>query len=378
MTFSKKIFLILLLCTFNVVKSQESKRDWVPFTQVLEVEVSKKLAFELSASVKVIASEPNSQAGLWTRVDNKKNKMGFFDNMSDRPIKDSIWKTYVIKGTLNSKAEKLYFGGLCYGNGNFYFDDFKLLIENPTTGKMDEVIIDNPGFETTVTDNQIPKWYNGISKEDLEKNEGFVIKTSNDSYEGEYSLQIQGKNIKRTTYNYIGPIEGYTPQIGTLVTMLNNLSDRVEYAVGNMTQAELDYQIDEKSNSIGALIMHLAATELYYQEATFGNSKLSNEELEELRIAMELGEEGRQHIKGHDVAYYLDMYKNARKKTLELLKEKDDNWLAEIPEGSKVNNHFSWFHVMEHQSSHLGQILLLKKRIPEVKEMDLIDQKKVD
>ena len=160
--------------------------------------------------------------------------------------------------------------------------------------------------------------------------------------------------------------------------MLNNLSDRVEYAVGNMTQTELDYQLDEKSNSIGALIMHLAATEVYYQEATFGNSNLSEEELEELKIAMELGDKGRQHIKGHDAVYYLDIYKKATQKTLELLKEKDDAWLAEVPNGSYVNNHFSWFHVMEHQSSHLGQILLLQKRIPEINSLELKDDKKVD
>ena len=29
-----------------------------------------------------------------------------------------------------------------------------------------------------------------------------------------------------------------------------------------------------------------------------------------------------------------------------------------------MNNHWAWFHVMEHQSSHLGQILLIKKKDP--------------
>ncbi len=62
--------------------------------------------------------------------------MGFFDNMSDRPNKkNSNWKTYSIKGNLDSNAERLIFGGICYGNGNFYFDDFKLFIENPKTGR---------------------------------------------------------------------------------------------------------------------------------------------------------------------------------------------------------------------------------------------------
>lgn len=358
--------------------AQEKERDWVAFSQSLDLEVNKTLAFELTASVKTEVEETTSKAGLWARVDNKRQKTGFFDNMSDRPIRDPAWKTFSIKGILDSKAQRLVFGGLCYGSGAFYFDDFKLFIENPKTGTMEEVEIDNPGFESTVQDNEIPRWWIGISKEHIESIKGFSVGSSEESSEGNHSLKVQGKNISRLDSYHIGPIEGYTPQIGTLVTMLNNLSDRVEYTVGGMTQGELDFQLDGKSNSIGALVMHLAATEIYYQEATFGESNLSEQEMDELKIAMELGDKGRQHIKGHDAAYYLDIYKKARKRTLELLKEKEDTWLAEIPEGSIVSNHFSWFHVMEHQSSHLGQILLLQKRIPETDSIELKNDEKLD
>lgn len=361
-----KTFLFLFfLSIISLVHGQEEKRDWVAFSQSLDLEVNKNLAFELTASVKTDVTESNSQAGLWVRVDNKRKKTGFFDNMYDRPIKDSTWQSYSIKGNLDSKAERMIFGGLCYGSGDFYFDNFKLFIENPKTGKMEEVEIDNGSFENPVKENEIPKWWVGIKKDQVENVEGFSAHSSEESSEGNYSLKIQGRNISRTTYFYIGPIEGYSPQIGTLITMLNNLSERIEYTVGGMTQAELDHQLDEKSNSIGALLMHLIATEKYYQEATLGNSHFTDKEMEELTIAMELGASGRQNIKGQDVAYYLDKYKEGRKKTMELLKEKDDDWLAEVPEGSMVNNHYAWFHVMEHQSSHLGQILLLQKRIPE-------------
>lgn len=368
----------LIITVFSFAQEQENERDWVAFSQSLDIKANKNLSFELKASVKTELEESFSKAGLWARVDNKKKELGFFDNMGDRPIKDSIWKTYSIKGTLDSKAQRLTFGGLVFGNGDFYFDNFKLLIENPKTGTMEEVEIDNPGFENPVANNEIPKWWIGISKENVESIKGFSVFSSNDHSEGNHSLKIHGQNIARTDSNYIGPIEGYTPQIGTLISMLNNLSERVEYTIGGMTQAELDYQMDEKSNSIGALVMHLAATELYYQEATFGQSNLSEKEMEELRIAMELGDEGRQNIKGHDAEYYLDIYKKTRKRTMELLKEKDDFWLAEIPDVAGVSNHFSWFHVMEHQSSHLGQILLLQKRIPKENIMDLNQDQKVD
>jgi len=46
--------------------------------------------------------------------------------------------------------------------------------------------------------------------------------------------------------------------------------------------------------------------------------------------------------------------------------------------GSTMNNHFAWFHVMEHQSSHLGQILMLRKRIPKKEEKIEKKDQKID
>jgi uncharacterized damage-inducible protein DinB len=122
--------------------------------------------------------------------------------------------------------------------------------------------------------------------------------------------------------------------------------------------------LDENANSIGTLIMHLAATEKFYQVYTFENREFNKEEEAEWSVAMSMGKSAQEKYKGDDVQLYLEAYKNVRKKTLEYLKEKDDEWLAKVPEGYQMNNHWSWFHVMEHQSSHLGQILLIKKRIP--------------
>ena len=163
--------------------------------------------------------------------------------------------------------------------------------------------------------------------------------------------------------NIIKPEKGFTPQIGTLVSMLNDLSNRVERVTGNMTTDELDFLLDENANSIGSLIMHLAATEAYYQVYTFEGRGFNAEEQKLWNAAQNLGEAARNKYKGHEADYYFDIWKDVRKKTLKYLKEKDDDWLNENPAGSSMNNHWAWFHVMEHQSSHLGQILLLRKRI---------------
>ena len=160
--------------------------------------------------------------------------------------------------------------------------------------------------------------------------------------------------------NMIEPEEGYTPQIGVLVSMLNDMKDRVEQTVKNMDVSEVDYLMDDSSNSVGALIMHLAATEAFYQAFTFEGRQLNNEENAKWGIAQNLGKAARKEYRNKSVKEYLKEFDKVRAKTLELFKTKDDAWLAEVQNG--MNNHWAWYHVMEHQSSHLGQILLMRKR----------------
>jgi hypothetical protein len=69
----------------------------------------------------------------------------------------------------------------------------------------------------------------------------------------------------------IGPRPGDTPEIGTLVSMLTYMQYAVFSAVRGLSQADLDYLFDANANTIGALLLHLAATETYYGMNTFEN-----------------------------------------------------------------------------------------------------------
>ena len=171
-------------------------------------------------------------------------------------------------------------------------------------------------------------------------------------------------SISVNAQSIIGPIEGYTPEIGTMVSMLDDMKGRVERTVMDLNTDQLDYLMDDKANRIGSLIMHLAATEAFYQVYTFEGRTFNKQEEEEWGIAMNLGDAAREKYQGYDVNFYLDKYSEVRARTLELFKEKDDAWFADLTSGGGMNNHWAWYHVMEHQSSHLGQILLLKKRMP--------------
>lgn len=170
----------------------------------------------------------------------------------------------------------------------------------------------------------------------------------------------------------IGPIEGFSPQIGTLVSMLNYNRQTIIDTVKSLTMEQLDYLYDPNSNTIGALILHLGATDKFYQINTFeGRQEFNDTEKKIWDVPMNLGEEGRKQIKGKQVTYYLDMINEVRQKTIEELKKKDDTWLLAIdPKWSKrepLNTYWKWFHVCEHESNHRGQIAWLKSRLPGAK-----------
>ncbi len=170
----------------------------------------------------------------------------------------------------------------------------------------------------------------------------------------------------------VGPVEGYSPMIGSLVSMMRYNRDTILRTVKGLTPAQLDHLFDANANTIGALIMHLGATDKFYQINTFeGRQEFNEAEKKEWGAAMELGDAGRANIKGHDVQYYLDKITAVRDETLAQLKTKDDKWLLALdPIWSKqqpVNTYWKWFHVCEHESNHRGQITWLKSRLPGMK-----------
>lgn len=172
----------------------------------------------------------------------------------------------------------------------------------------------------------------------------------------------------------IGPTEGYSPQIGTIVSMLNYNRNTILQVTKDMTMEHLDHLFDAKANTIGSLIMHLGAVDKYYQINSFeGRDDMTPAEKKIWEAAMELGDKGRKEIRGHELKYYVDLITEVREKTLAEFKKKDDAWLLAVDpkfgdEKTPINTYWKWFHVCEHESNHRGQITWLKKRLPGAKD----------
>ena len=81
---------------------------------------------------------------------------------------------------------------------------------------------------------------------------------------------------------------------------------------------------------------------------------------------MKLGDLGRRLVKDHDLRFYLDTLAEVRERTLEKLRNRDDDWLMSVDEHwfwGPTNNLCKSFHICEHESHHLGQIDLHLKSL---------------
>jgi hypothetical protein len=171
----------------------------------------------------------------------------------------------------------------------------------------------------------------------------------------------------------IGPVPGFTPEIGTLTTMLAFTRVQVVHNVKGLSQADLDFLLDAKANTIGALLLHLAATETYYGMNTFDGVKWgswSDDIKKKWDIPMNLGEPARKAIKGNSLDYYLNILHETREKNLAEFRKRDDRWLMTIDKDfpwGPTNNYCKRFHVTEHESNHNGQIKLIQGRPPGAK-----------
>ena len=167
----------------------------------------------------------------------------------------------------------------------------------------------------------------------------------------------------------VGPKKGYSPQIGTLVSMMAFMRWQVLSSVKGMSTKDLDFLLDEKANRIGALLLHLVAVERFFQANTFEGispDKLPEAWKEKWGPAMELGDPGRKQIQGNALDFYLSSLSETHEKTLEEFRKRDDAWFMSVDKTwswGPTNNYCKWFHVTEHEANHNGQIKLLKTRI---------------
>ena len=162
----------------------------------------------------------------------------------------------------------------------------------------------------------------------------------------------------------IEPLDGFTPTIGRLVGMLTYARQTTLAAVDGLGIPELDHLHDAKSNSIGALLAHIAVVERAYHCLTFEDRVPSPEEDAAWGPALKLGDAARHSLRGRPLEHYVRDLAEARRVTLEGLAARDDAWLEQtLRVAPALNAHWAWFHVAEDEINHRGQIRWLRARV---------------
>src|SRR5713226_9409731 len=161
------------------------------------------------------------------------------------------------------------------------------------------------------------------------------------------TLLAQPASSDDSDLHIVGPKKGFSPEIGTLTSMMAFMRSQVLHSVKGMSQQDLDFLLDAKANTIGALLLHLAATETYYGLNTFGGMKWdswSDDIKKKWDIPMNLNEPARKAIKGNNLDYYLNILHESREKNLQEFRKRDDKWLTLVDKDmGGMNNYGKWF-----------------------------------
>ena len=129
-------------------KTDMSTRGFGNVSRFLDAKPFQGKRIRLTANIKAEVS--NGQAQMWLRTDKPDNKMGFFDNMDERPIKSNKWAVYETIGLVEPDAKGIAFGAFLSGMGKMWVDDFKLSVEE--NGKWISVPLKNSSFEEVEKD----------------------------------------------------------------------------------------------------------------------------------------------------------------------------------------------------------------------------------
>jgi tetratricopeptide (TPR) repeat protein len=77
----------------------------------------------LRAWIRLEGVDPDDHAQMWLSVDRARDKKGFFDNMSDRPVRSGDWTLCEIRTKVDTDATFIKFGVMSIGRGRVFVDD---------------------------------------------------------------------------------------------------------------------------------------------------------------------------------------------------------------------------------------------------------------
>jgi uncharacterized damage-inducible protein DinB len=158
---------------------------------------------------------------------------------------------------------------------------------------------------------------------------------------------------------YVGPTAGRAPHLEVLTRALTSSRHFLLSAVRDADAAMLAAKPPYGGNTIGQLLVHLAAAERLFQNLTGRGTGFGEDEGDTDR-AFRFAEDP---LAGRGLDAYLAHLAEVRGATLALFAARDDGWLAEPRTfaGHPSTTHYYWLHLLMDEARHTGQIILLRK-----------------
>ena len=108
--------------SFRIARDAAASTSFVAMGQAVDAVPLRGKTVRLRAAGRVVGDQAVSNAGLSMRVDREGGGVGFFDNMTDRPIQNAEWAVYEIQGPVADDATRITVGLILRGAGAAWID----------------------------------------------------------------------------------------------------------------------------------------------------------------------------------------------------------------------------------------------------------------
>ena len=162
---------------------------------------------------------------------------------------------------------------------------------------------------------------------------------------------------------------GLPQGIGRYWWKLEDVRQRTKAYVRDLTSDQLSFHPNPRVESIGTILLHIAAVEYSYIQEDILRKSMGDE----WKIAFPI-RFGIPQVSGKPRDFYIDKLDEVRSETLKLLKKLTDADLNRIvsplepgdPSMGPVEYSIEWilYHLIEHESHHKGQIAVTKRLLP--------------
>lgn len=167
----------------------------------------------------------------------------------------------------------------------------------------------------------------------------------------------------------VAPLPGCHPEIGILAASLIDSSREWRDELGQASEDQIVWQARPGGHSIGAELLHIAEVEIWWLHHIVCGRPMDPEESKLLMSEQIMQDEGQWPTPHRlPLEWYLGILDSVRERTLALLPEMGDP--ERMIHREKWNHDYSvrwiWSHVVQHDSYHGGQAVLLKDLAPQM------------